>query len=470
MPANEALRIVVDTHVRLSATVTPRKLVEALRRQLRQHGPGGRAAAGRSGSRALLGLLRAAGGEIILPQALLSRVTELCRRHEIAFEIDERRVTMPVSPLHSRQELDTQHSAALRQVLLRDSGVIVAPSAEGRWKLAAEVIARRQQRTLVFCASAHVERLMQSLREALDLSEVEVCRLSSPLPAPARIVVTTYDQPDETLDQAMRADFGAMVFEDLSAVEVDPLLACVGRAGARYLLGLADRTVRDDGLEALVFLALGGVLREIGETALPRGLRLACRRRQTPFSFPYEGRGQYQALLAALARDEQRNRQIVDDLAHEARAGQPCIVLSERRDHLELLREALAEDLLAQLGTITSDVRPAERTAIADRFNRGELTLLFVTSQIAAASALPLTRATRLFVTFPFAYERKLERFIEALLQPAPDKVDVIVYDYDDAHVVPLHRACDKRIAVVSRLQRSAHRDYLRWAQLELQL
>lgn len=453
---NQKLRLVVDTDVRLPVTAVPRGVVEALRRELRQHGAE-RLPAADGGVRGRGGLLRAERGLYLLPQALLPRVVEVCRRHGLVCELSDQRTVAPTAPLRSRLALTTSQEAALRSLLLRDSAVIVVPDATDRVALAAALIARRQQRATVVTTAAALPALRAQLERALGLVDA----------AGDELVVSSYEGADSTAVARLRHQSGLIVCDALQSVEPAALLRVLSQAGSRYLLGLASEHARADGLETPLYGAVGELVHELAPPSAPRGVVLHCRRRPSAFRFAYQGREHYQNLLAALALDPERNQLVVDDVASEVAAGRACVVLSERRDHLEQLRERLPPAVSALSETITSDVRPADRSAVVARFNRAELSVLLATGQIVSES-LPVARADALFVAFPFSYERKLERIVGALMQPAPNKSEVVVYDYDDTEVPPLHRACEKRTRALGRLQRSAQREFLRWAQMEL--
>jgi len=243
------------------------------------------------------------------------------------------------------------------------------------------------------------------------------------------------------------------------------LMKVIRAVGARYLLGFADSPQRGDGLGSLITLALGGIVHQLTRPAATPTPRLICCFRATAFDYAYGGRQQYQALVAALAADEARSRLVVEDVVREASAGQPCLVLSERRDHLEQLARLLPADLAAE--SLTSAVHPAERTRIVKRFEEGGIVVLLATGQI-TTEAVCSARARRLFLTFPFSYARKLESTIRRLLEPSPGKEDAIVYDYDDPRVAPLHRAFEKRRAFLTRLAREADEAAAGEAQLHL--
>lgn len=457
----------VDTHVSFPCAQTPRKVIEALRRQLRQHEPQ-RSGPGRGPVRSGLRLLRTSGNSYRVPQALLARLVDVCRRHDVTYQVVEGRTSADCGRMRCHLEITPAQQAAVRQLLMRESGVVLGGRETDRLAVAAEVIARRQQRTLVLTLDHRVGPTRDALAAALGLAPGEIGTLGDQATG-TRVTVGSYQAGLQRAAQDLSRSFGMLVFDDLAQAEVGQLMQAIQLAGARHLVGLSEETFRPDGLHGPLFLALGGPVHQLVDSEIPQSLRLTLQSRQTAFNVPYEGRAQYQAVLASLAVDPQRNQQIADDIAREAAAGRPCLVLSERREHLDRLYALLPQQLASTAEVITSNVRPAIRSAIVARFERGDTDILLATGQIVTDS-VTIRRAQRLFIAFPFSYGRKLEKLVSALMSAAADKSDVIVFDYDDAHLAPLHNAFEKRAKIIARLQRSAERDRLRQAQVPLPL
>jgi hypothetical protein len=456
------LQILVDTDVRVASDGTPRRVVEALRRQLRQHD----AASVEEVSTALPALLQTREGQHLMPQGLLPKVTETCRRHGVPFAVVDRRAMVSCPPLRARLPLDEQGQEALRRLLLRDSGVVIVPE-EKRCALVAEMIARRQQRTLVAVeGSRHVEDWLGALRRGLSLPESQIQPLRR-ADAETRVVVGRCEAIARLPHPVLRKEYGLVVFDAVSRIDALTLMKTIRAVGARYLLGLADGAQRSDGLHGPILLALGGVVHALRLADAAQALRLSCCFGTTEFDFPYGGRQQYQALVAALALDAPRAQLIVADVEREARAGRACLVLSERRDHLEQLAMRLPGDIAVE--TLTSTVHPAERSRVIARFEAGTLHVLLATGQI-AAEAVTTPRVERLFLTFPFSYARKLEAPVRSLLTPSAGQPDAVLYDYDDPRVPPLHRAFAKRREFLLRLSREVDAQLADIAQLDLPL
>lgn len=456
----QTVEIVVDAEVQLDARTTPRPLVDALRRRIRRHQGG--TPPPHSG---LPAVLISEGGRYRLPQSLLPWLTETCQRKGFTFTVEDRRSLSPCPAYPPRLPLAGTEGRTLRRLLLRDAAVLVA-SEQHSSGLAAELLARRQQRTLLITGrQAEAARWQQQLGQSLALADAV-----SPLTranGSCRVAVACYRELLGERAAALGGQFGMVIFDGLDRAASTPLVQVIRRTSARYLLGLAREPTRKDGLHPHIFLLLGDAVFRQGPARARPPLPLSLKVRPTAAELAGVPHQHYHALLSALARDEGRAAQVCADVTAEARAGQRCLVLSERRDHLERLAAGLGEGVSSVL--LTSAVRPAERLHALERLERGEVQVVLTTRQI-AMDIFRSAAVSRLFLSFPFAYAPKLRPLVQLLVQPHPGKTDAALFDYHDARVPPLDRSCAKRQGALRRLQRSLDRAGRDAAQLRLDL
>ena len=456
--AQQDLQIRVDTDVQLDSRQTPQQILSALKRRLRHSSSGG------SGGEGLPALLETREGVHRLPQGLLSWVTEACQRKDVSYQLDDRRAVVTCRAMRLQERSGERQKKALRQLMARDSGVLVGRG--GRVLVAAELMAARQQRSLVAVASeASARSWLAQLQQLLGLEAPHVAPLAQ-ASAETRVVVCGHAALARQSPEALRCGFGMVLFDAVDEVEPQLLLRAIRGTGARYLLGLAREATRRDPHHDQILLSLGGVVCQLDPAAHSLPLLPVCRVRVTSFSRPYNGQ-QYQALVGELARDEPRSQLIVDDLVQEAGAGHACLVLSERRTQLELLASLLPGELAVE--TLTSAVGPAQRRRIIQRFEAGELQVLLSTSQI-AQDTITTHRVSRLFLTFPFTYVRKLEKPLQGLIQPGEGQRDAVLYDYHDVQMPPLVRSAEKRQKFIKRFRQEVEQKIHRKSQMTLPL
>ncbi len=458
-----SLEIQVQSDVLVDSGSASRPLMEVIRRKLRQRGGRQRR---QKGAGEIPVILETRDGKHRMPQGLLPLVTETCIRKRVPYKVEDLRTMVPCPALHCHLRLEGAEDATLKKLLKRECGILVAPR-KSLENIAIDLLVRRQQRTLLLVrGQSEVARWLETLARALDLTHPQVAPLSGAC-EDTRVAVARYRELRNHGPELLAQRFGMVIFDGLHGVEAPLLAGAIRGANARYLLGLGEKPERRDGLQDEIFLALGGEVQRLEPpvSVLSR-LPLIYSARVTDFVFPYQDRAQYQALVANLARDAGRAAQVTHDVKEEVSGGHPCVVLSERRDHLEGIASLMQEAGL-DVGCLTSSMRPAERRRLVERLERGELQVLLAMRQI-AQEMLETHRFSRIFLTFPFKHMQRLNRIIHRLLTPYPGQKDAKLVDYNDLLVKPLENSFAERQKIIRKLCKDAEKDRKKEAQLDL--
>ena len=241
------------------------------------------------------------------------------------------------------------------------------------------------------------------------------------------------------LDSFLRG-FGLLILDEAHHVAASTFHRVVDRCPARYRLGLTATPEREDGLSALLDLFLGPPLVVVTHEELVAAGVLTVpeiRSIETAFTYPYTGAEDYAPMLAAVARDEARNRLVVDAVVDEARAGHICLVLSGRIDHCQLLAKAIAAQGVSA-AALTGEVKRERRRALLDEARAGELSVLVATSL--ADEGLDLPRLSRVFLAYPGRARGRTVQRLGRLMRPHADKQDAALFDFVDRKVPILRR------------------------------
>jgi len=153
------------------------------------------------------------------------------------------------------------------------------------------------------------------------------------------------------------------------------------------------------------------------------------------------------AVYAALAQDEQRNTQIIDDVLAALEAGRCPIVITERRDHLEQLRSAFT-GATRNLIVLSGGMKAAARrdAAAALKASGDEERLILATGRY-LGEGFDDARLDTLFLAMPISWKGTLAQYVGRLHRDHHSKKEVIVYDYVDEAVPMLARMASKRQA-----------------------
>ena len=156
----------------------------------------------------------------------------------------------------------------------------------------------------------------------------------------------------------------------------------------------------------------------------------------------------YVKLIAELMNDARRNEMIVSDVLKAVAAGRSPVVLTERREHLEILRK-LIEGKIAhllvlhgQMGAKQVKALDAERAAIPDSEPR---VLLATGSYI--GEGFDDARLDSLFLALPISWKGRLTQYAGRLHRRHAGKREVTIFDYADTNVVMFARMFNRRCA-----------------------
>jgi len=218
---------------------------------------------------------------------------------------------------------------------------------------------------------------------------------------------------------------------------------------ARFITGLTATPHRRDGHHPILQLQLGPVRftidrRRDGRT-LPFSHRLLVR--ETSFTIERPQDLGIQEIYRQLAHDHRRNELILDDIIAAVAEGRSPLVLTERRDHLDLLAERL-KAFVGHLVVLRGGMRNRERRATAEQLasipEAGER-LLLATGRF-VGEGFDDARLDTLFLTMPVSWRGTLVQYAGRLHRLHPSKEEVRIYDYVDRQVPMLSRMFDKRL------------------------
>ena len=169
--------------------------------------------------------------------------------------------------------------------------------------------------------------------------------------------------------------------------------------------------------------------------------------RETDFQLSSEGTPGIQELYATLAKDEKRNRLILDDVIQALDQGASPILLTERKDHLDYFAGQLmkfARHLVVLQGGMSAKERRSVREQLAAIPNHEERLVLATGRYI--GEGFDDARLDTLFLALPVSWKGTLIQYTGRLHRLHPGKSEVRIFDYVDRDVPMLLRMFEKRL------------------------
>jgi len=395
---------------------------------------------------------------IALPRGCLDEAIDLIRSHGAIADLEDRReIGAPLPAGVSFQgELHRPQSKAFDALVAHDNGVLAATTAFGKTVVAAALIAHRARNTLILVhrqelLSQWVERLSSFLN--IDPKQIGVIGGGKRKPTGAIDValIQSLVRKGEVAD--IVANYGHLVVDECHHLSAASFELVARRSKARYVIGLSATVARKDGHHPIIFMQCGPVRHKVDARvqAAERGIRHRVRDRTTKFELPPSlasaERPSMPAIYAALARDADRNDLIFDDVLKSLEAKRSPIVLTERKDHLDYLRQRFSpfvKNLVILRGGMSATDRKTAGAAV--RVSDDQERLILATGRY-IGEGFDDARLDTLFLTMPIAWKGTLAQYVGRLHRLHDGKRDVLVVDYVDQAIPVLARMATKRRA-----------------------
>ncbi|MFC1761225.1 DEAD/DEAH box helicase family protein, partial [Planctomycetota bacterium] len=392
---------------------------------------------------------------IALPRGCLEDVQSLFKELHIKCLLhDERFAGVPID-IEFMGTLRPEQEKAARAMLAHDTGVLSATTAFGKTVLAAWLIAQRRVNTLVIVHRRQLlEQWLERLATFLDISKKDIGWIGGGRNKPKGMLDVAIIQSlvRKGVVKDCVADYGHIVVDECHHLSAQSFEQVVRKARAQYVTGLSATVTRKDGHHPIIFMQCGPVRYRVDakSQATERPFDHTVHVRPTSFhpiqAADPDKRLQFQALYSELIADGERNQLICEDVIKSVRDGRSPLILTERKQHLEVLAEKLTPQI-RHVVTMAGGTSSKETRAIAERLaaipENEERVLLATGRYIGEGFDDP--RLDTLFLTLPVSWRGTIAQYVGRLHRLNERKCEVRVYDYADLNVPMLSRMFDRR-------------------------
>lgn len=382
-----------------------------------------------------------------LPRGCLDTVLELLEQNDIRAEIQDERISGCKVPVRFTGTLRKDQKEAVREMLKHEVGVFCAPTAFGKTVTAAALIAKRKESTLVLVHRTELLRQWQErLTGFLEIPKGGLGVIGGGRKKPSgKIDIAVMQSLSRREDLAELLDgYGQIIVDECHHLSAFSFEAILKLAKARYVVGLTATPVRRDGHQPIIFMQCGSVRHSAArpETA-PSELVVLPRYLSAPDIPPDSP---IQEVFRILANNAERNRRIAADVLAAYREVRKVLVLTERTEHLSLLRGALGDDVehcFVLHGRLSRKQRTTTLAEI-DALDGSAPRVLLATGRL-IGEGFDHAPLDTLVLAMPISWKGTLQQYAGRLHREHADKQDVRIYDYVENDQPQLARMWEKR-------------------------
>ncbi len=389
---------------------------------------------------------------LAIPRGCLTALREVVEPIGISIECADERFDGETIDVAFLGKLTESQEVAVQELLRHDLGMFVAPPGSGKTVVGINLIAERKRSTLVLVyRQPLMEQWRAQLVEFLNVEPNAVGQIGGGKNLRTGKIDVAMLQSlvrKGQVDPLVR-EYGHIVVDECHHVPAFSFEQVVKHARARYVTGLTATPYRRDGHHPIIYMQCGPIQYQIHPNS-PGAGQVFTRRvivRETDFVFPVNDETSFQELLCAIATNESRNQLIFDDIMQVLEEKRTPIILTERREHVEVLRaklEKFVKHLIVLHGGKNAKDRRAMQEALAEIPESEERVILATGSYV--GEGFDDSRLDTLFLAMPISFKGKVHQYTGRILRSHPGKTEVRIYDYFDSNVPMLARMFKKRL------------------------
>ena len=392
-------------------------------------------------------LIKESKETIKVPRGFLNQLIDFCNENKIIYKIFDERNKLDNLVFNSKIQLSNIQEQVIDICEKKQEGVIVAPPGFGKTIIGIELIVRKCQPALILVHRKQIyDQWVERIQDFLGFSKKDIGQISANKKKVSKFVTVAMIQslmrfPDL---KALSESIGTILIDECHHIPAKSFRKVVVNFNPYYIFGLTATPKRKYNDEKLIFLYIGDIICNTED--IDRGVtglfeeNIQLNIRDTNIYFPYDNKtDDFQILSKVLIFDSDRNRLIAEDIKKELELSKKILVLTERKEHVEVLNIYLKSK--CEVITITGNDSKSLRRIKMKQIESGNFQVLITTGQL-LGEGLDIENLSSIFLVYPFAFEGKLIQYIGRILRSKGRKA---IYDYRDKNIEFLLKLYKKR-------------------------
>jgi len=385
--------------------------------------------------------------KIAIPRGFLKELADFLNQENISFEIVDERAKLKTIKVETSYKLFDYQGKAVKDILDSENGLLVAPPGSGKTIIGLDIVAKLKQPTLILVHKRQIfNQWLERIEGFLNIPKREIGQYVSNKKKLGKKITVAMVQTLNRLDNLdeLRDEFGLILVDECHHIPAKMFRNVITKLNPYYLYGFTATPERKNNDEKLIFIYLGEILHTI-----ERDFRATENNKnsfdlvikETKLSIPFKVKtDNFQMLAKIIIFDSARNEQIIEDIKAEADRGKKCLVLTERKEHIEVLSCYLKREY--EVIKLSGDLTEKQKREKIKQIEDENFQIILATGQL-IGEGTDFQGLDCLFLVFPFAFQGKLTQYIGRIQRGVESGGKI--YDYRDKSVEYLERFFKKR-------------------------
>ena len=348
-------------------------------------------------------------GKIAIPRGFLQKLKDFLSEQGIAFEIVDERTKLKNIKFETDHKLFDHQEKAVKEILEAENGLLVAPPGSGKTIMGIDIIAKLKQPTLILVHKKQIfNQWLERVEGFLNIPKKDIGQFVAAKKKIGKKVTVAMVQTLNRLEKLneLTDKFGLVIVDECHHMPAKMFRNIITKLNPYYLYGFTATPERKNNDEKLIYIYLGEVLHTIDANYnQPKNekSKMEVIVRETNLEIPFKVKvDNFQTLYKIISFDSERNRAIIEDIKKETDKGLKCLVLTERKEHVEVLGHYLKKDY--EIIQLTGDLTTKQCKEKIQQIYDGNFQILLATGQL-IGEGTDFPNLDRLFLVFPFAFQ-----------------------------------------------------------------
>lgn len=375
---------------------------------------------------------------LVLPIGLAAALREICDSYHVKVEsVDKRFVGQPIDVMF-HGDLREKQVKAVEEMLAVSGGILHANTAFGKTVAAIALIAERKVNTLIIVDRvALLNQWCERISVFLNIPKKEIGIIGGGKKSPTGKIDVAVSQSlyrDNKVSELVKG-YGQIICDECHHVSAVGFEQILKSSPAKYKYGLTATLKRKDGKERIVLMQLGPVCYK-DLSKVTSDLEHKVYIQETGIAVGnLKDEHTTNELYDYLCSNPLRNMQIVMDIRNCLDENRYPIILTERKEHMELLEKELSA--YVKVYKLYGGLKKKEREAVMDELQNlsadSRRVIIATSKYVGEGFDYPILDT--LFLTLPISWSGRVKQYAGRLHREYHEKKEVRIYDYLDTKI-----------------------------------
>ncbi len=393
--------------------------------------------------------------EILIPRGMAGKLIAFCNKNKIEFKFVDKRNRLDELSFTCDINLREYQKQAIEATSQKDFGIIVSPPGSGKTIIGLKLIAEKKQPALIVVHRKQIaDQWINRIQTFLGIPKQKIGTIGQgKLKISESITVAMIQSLAKKLNKEDSNDltnaFGTIIIDECHHIPARTFAETINKLNTCYLYGLTATPFRKHTEDKLISIQLGNTLCKVEPKEVNKAQQAKIIIRNTELDIPFNSKTDpFETLSQILIHDLSRNNQILKDIKKELKAGNKCVVITERKEHISTLNQFLKQQY--ETITLSGEDSTTSRNQKWQILNEGNYDVLITTGQFFGEGS-DIQNVSRLFLAYPFSFKGKLIQYIGRVQR---SEITPTIYDYRDYKIDYLNKMFLKRNAHYRKLEK----------------